>query len=41
MGEMEFEQKKLAKAVDSALQEAGELRVATPGGRFQDQGFCK
>jgi hypothetical protein len=38
MGEMEFEQKALVKAVDSALQEqeraAEELRVATPGGRF-------
>lgn len=38
MGEMEFEQKALVKAVDSALQEQGrvaaELRVATPGGRF-------
>lgn len=38
MGEMEFEQKALAKAVNTALQEAGqtaaELHVATPGGRF-------
>ena len=38
MGEMEFEQKALVKAVDDALQEQGraaaELRVATPGGRF-------
>jgi len=38
MGEMEFEQKALVKAVDGALQEQGrvaaELRVATPGGRF-------
>lgn len=38
MGEMEFEQKALAKAVGVALQEqertATELRVATPGGRF-------
>lgn len=38
MGEMEFEQKTLVKAVNSALREteqaAAELRVATPGGRF-------
>lgn len=35
MGEKDFEQKVLVKAVDAALQEAGaELRVATPGGRF-------
>lgn len=38
MGEMEFEQKALVKAVDTALQEqeraAEELRIATPGGRF-------
>ncbi len=35
MGEMQFEQKALVKAVDSALQErAAELRVSTPGGRF-------
>ena len=38
MGEMDFEQKALVKAVDSALQEveqaAADLRVATPGGRF-------
>ena len=38
MGEMEFEQKALVKAVDPALQEqeraAEELWVATPGGRF-------
>ena len=39
MGEEEFEQKVLVKAVESALHEveqaAAELRVATPGGRFQ------
>ena len=39
MGEHEFEQKVLVKAVASALQEteqsAMELRVATPGGRYQ------
>ena len=38
MGEKDFEQKVLAKAVVTALQEAehaaAELRVATPGGRF-------
>jgi hypothetical protein len=38
MGEMNFEQKALTKAVDSALQEAAqtvtEMCVATPGGRF-------
>ena len=38
MGEMDFEQKVMVKAVDAALQEseqaAVELRVATPGGRF-------
>ena len=41
MGECEFEQKAVVKAVDSALQaqvqerEAEELRLVTPGGRFQ------
>lgn len=39
MGEMEFEQNALAKAVEGAIseqvKEASELRVATPGGRFQ------
>ncbi|MHB8823743.1 MAG: hypothetical protein ACYC5T_02795 [Thiobacillus sp.] len=39
MGEKEFEQKVLAKAVERAWHEeehaAAELRVATPGGRFQ------
>jgi Transposase DDE domain group 1 len=37
MGERQFEQKALVKAVDGALQErtAAELRVDTPGGRFQ------
>jgi hypothetical protein len=41
MGELEFEQKTVAKAVDSALQAqaqervAEELRLVTPGGRFQ------
>ena len=39
MGEVKFEQKALAKAVDQVLEEgdreAVELRVATPGGRFQ------
>jgi len=38
MGEGDFEQKGVVKAVDSALQEvaqaATEMRVATPGGRF-------
>ncbi len=38
MGEKDFEQKALAKAVATVLQEAEqaavELRVATPGGRF-------
>lgn len=39
MGESNFERKRLVKAVDTALQESAqaavELRVATPGGRFQ------
>jgi hypothetical protein len=39
MGEFEFEQKALVKAVDQALLEQGreeiELRLTTPGGRFQ------
>jgi hypothetical protein len=39
MGEREFEQNALAKAVEGAIaeqvREASELRVATPGGRFQ------
>lgn len=39
MGEREFEQKALVKAVDAALQPqvsaVQDLRVATPGGRFQ------
>ena len=39
MGEMTFEQNRLIKAVDSALaeqsKEGNELRVSTPGGRFQ------
>ena len=39
MGEQDFEQKTLVKAVDGALQAqeraAEELRLATPGGRFQ------
>ena len=36
MGEMTFEQTPLVKAVESALAErSGELRVSTPGGRFQ------
>lgn len=37
MGEMTFEQTTLVKAVDSALVEGsgGDLRVSTPGGRFQ------
>jgi hypothetical protein len=39
MGELEFEQKALVKAVDQALveqtREVGELRLNTPGGRFQ------
>ena len=39
MGEREFERNALAKAVDGAIceqvREASELRVATPGGRFQ------
>jgi len=39
MGESEFEQKALVKAVDQALieqaREAAELRLRTPGGRFQ------
>jgi hypothetical protein len=39
MGESNFEQKQLVKAVDTVLQETAqavvELRVATPGGRFQ------
>ncbi len=39
MGEHEFEQKALTKAIDTVLQEqsngAQELRLATPGGRFQ------
>jgi len=39
MGELDFEQKALVKAVDGAITEqinqAGDLRVATPGGRFQ------
>ena len=39
MGEKEFEQKALGRAVDGAVQEperaAAELRLATPGGRFQ------
>jgi len=38
MGELEFEQKALAKAVDSAIEvqerAADELRLATPGGLF-------
>ena len=38
MGELEFEQKALVKAIDRALveqnREVAELRVATPGGRF-------
>jgi Transposase DDE domain group 1 len=39
MGELEFEQKALVKAVDQALvapaRDAAELRLSTPGGRFQ------
>jgi ClpP class serine protease len=39
MGEREFEQKVLVKAVDQALRKQGregiELRLNTPGGRFQ------
>ena len=39
MGEREFQQNALAKAVDGAISEpvgeASDLRVATPGGRFQ------
>ena len=39
MGELDFEQKALVKAVDGAIAEqisqAGDRRVATPGGRFQ------
>jgi hypothetical protein len=39
MGEMDFDQKVMVKAVDGALQESGrvavELRAATTGGRFQ------
>ena len=39
MGEHEFGQKALTKAIDTVLQEqsngAQELRLATPGGRFQ------
>ena len=39
MGEQEFEQKALTKAVETVLQEQSnggqELRLATPGGRFQ------
>lgn len=39
MGEFEFEQKALMKAVDQAVREQGregiELRLTTPGGRFQ------
>ena len=39
MGEAEFEQKTLVKAVDGALVELAEqataMSVATPGGRFQ------
>jgi hypothetical protein len=39
MGEWEFEQQALVKAVDQALMEQGreaiELRLITPGGRFQ------
>jgi len=39
MGELEFERKALVKAVDQALLEQGgegiELRLTTPGGRFQ------
>lgn len=39
MGELEFERKVLVKAVDQALLEQGgegiELRLTTPGGRFQ------
>ncbi|MDZ7924121.1 MAG: transposase [Marinagarivorans sp.] len=39
MGEMTFEQTAMVKAVDSALAEhserGGDLRVSTPGGRFQ------
>lgn len=39
MGDVEFEQKALVKAVDRALveqaREAAELRLSTPGGRFQ------
>ncbi|NJD08757.1 MAG: hypothetical protein FIA97_20035 [Methylococcaceae bacterium] len=39
MGELEFEQKAPVKAVDAALVEqgrdGGELRLSTPGGRFQ------
>lgn len=40
MGEHDFEQKPLAKAMDTALQplpsnESSEMRIATPGGRFR------
>ncbi|NJD08769.1 MAG: hypothetical protein FIA97_20105 [Methylococcaceae bacterium] len=39
MGELEFEQKALVKAVDAGLAEqvrdGGELRLSTPGGRIQ------
>ena len=39
MGDLEFEQKALVKAVEHALlepgREASELRLSTPGGRFQ------
>ena len=38
MGDLDVDRKELAKAVDGALQEigqgAGEMGVATPGGRF-------
>ena len=39
MGEMDFEQEAVVKAVETALREVehgpAEMRVATPGGRFQ------
>ncbi len=39
MGEAKFEQKALVKAVESAISEqmipSADLRVTTPGGRFQ------
>ena len=34
MGEWDFEQKAVVKAVEQA-REQGELRLSTPGGRFQ------